>query len=128
MRYRGSRRRIGRSDSCRQSARARDAHAVAHAEPAGPVAERLHPADHLVSGDDAVAAGREVALGEVEVRSAYPATRDADEELPWARVRLLPLDQRQGPHVDGARCVDDPRLHGHSLRRQPSFPTITRQG
>ena len=77
--------------------------------------------DDLVPGDDEVAFGEEIPLGQVEVGTTDPTHPHVDADLSPTGKRNRPGDALQGLAVNRTRGVDSPCLHrlgGH--RRLPS--------
>src|SRR5205807_3293677 len=72
----------------------------------------VHDPDDLVTGNHAVAPGREVALGQVEIGPANPAHRHPDLDLSGPERSDLALDEAQRSGVDRPGAVDDPGPHG----------------
>ena len=65
------------------------------------------PADDLVTGDDGELRGRDLAVGEMQIRPAHPAGLDLDQDLP-------------GPRLRAGRSRRPPAAHRAALSRPPS--------
>ena len=89
----------------------RDADAIAQGETGRTDAARHHAADDLVAGHDRRPAGREVALGHVQIGAADAAHGHLHQHLGRRRFGHGALDRPQGPAIDGARLLDRPRPH-----------------
>jgi len=90
-------------------AKPRHADAVAHREVFDSAAQRVDPADDLMTGDDRQQAV-DVAICDVQVGPAHAARRDLHAHLARPRLGQGPLDEAQSL----AWCIE---LHGlHHLR------------
>src|SRR6185437_4122452 len=68
----------------------------------------------LVSRGDPGPAGRQVALGEMQVGAAHATARDPDEDVGRSRLGPIALDPAERPFIDRPRSVDYPGLHQHA--------------
>ena len=80
-------------------------------EPRDPFAAALDHPDHLVSRRDLGPFRREVALGQMKVGTADPATDDPDQQLVRAGLGNRPRDPSQRSGVDRAGLVHHPGIH-----------------
>ena len=89
---------------------------VAEREVADARAERLDPADDLVSGHDRIARLRQFAVGDMQVRAAHAAGQNPNQDLTGTRLRLRPVRQPQWL----ARPIKNHRTH--AKRYWPAAP------
>ena len=88
-----------------------------------PGADGLDPADGLVTGHDRQAAGREVALGELEVGPADGTGGDPQDELAWWGLGIVEHDVAERCSGDRRRGLELERAH--RLQPSPSDPPGT---
>ena len=92
------------------------ADALAEREVADAGAQRLNPADDLVSGHDRIARLRQFAVGDMQVSAAHAAGENTNQNLTGTRLRLRPVRQPQWL----ARPIKNHRTHGKGYR--PAAP------
>ena len=93
-----------------------------HGEVADAAAQRLNPADDLVSGYDRIARLRQFAVGDMQVRAAHAAGQNTNQNLTGTRLRLRPVHQPQRL----ARPIKNHRTHAKGYR--PAAPCYQAPG
>ena len=93
-----------------------DTDAVADREATRRIAERVDDTDRLVTRNDTVTSGWQVALGQMEIGAAHSAGRDPYAHFAGRRLGWIAVDAHErSTGGDPAGLVDDPASHRASL-------------